>query len=75
MFDGATFVLRLLSPAGAVVTVAGLLATVGNVDGVGSAARFGQVVGIACNPSGGWAVLADSLYGKVRRFAFASNWA
>lgn len=74
MFDVAAYVLRSLAPSGLVTTVAGLPSTQGNVDGVGSAARFGTVFSLACAPFGGWAVLADTLHGKVRRFSFASNY-
>ena len=74
IFDLTTYVLRRMAPSGRVATVAGAAASLGDVDGVGSAARFGQVYGIACAPFGGWAVLADGFFGKLRRFSFASNY-
>jgi hypothetical protein len=45
--DTPNLVLREISPAGAVTTIAGLAHTSGSVDGTGSTARFGSPYGLA----------------------------
>jgi sugar lactone lactonase YvrE len=57
--DSANHRVRLIAPSGAVTTLAGS-AEVGDADGVGSAARFSSITGIALAPSG-VVFLADSV--------------
>lgn len=50
--EGASGVVRRISPQGFVTTVAGLAGSNGSVDGVGNGARFGYPMGIAVDASG-----------------------
>ena len=50
--DAGNGLLREVSPQGQVSTVAGLARSFGNVDGTGSAARFGRPIGVAVDRSG-----------------------
>jgi sugar lactone lactonase YvrE len=75
--DGTLFVtdeenhtLRRVSPAGVVVTVAGLAESPGNVDGVGALARFFFPDGVAVDSSGQVAI-ADTYNHAIRLGALA----
>ncbi len=50
--DAGNFVIRKITPAGNVSTVAGLAGQSGDADGVGGDARFGAPGGIAVDPNG-----------------------
>ncbi|MEJ1963570.1 MAG: hypothetical protein WDO56_19205 [Gammaproteobacteria bacterium] len=50
--DAGNSVIRKITPAGVVTTVAGLAGTASEVDGVGSAARFAAPFGIAVDAAG-----------------------
>ncbi len=60
-------VLRKITPAGVVTTVAGsaISASIGSVDGVGSAARFNEPQGVAVDPSGN--VYVTDIYNSTIR--------
>jgi len=58
--------IRKISPAGVVTTFAGLADNSGNVDGTGSAARFGSPSGVAVDSSG-TAYVFDTGYGTIRK--------
>jgi sugar lactone lactonase YvrE len=49
--DSANLVIRMITPAGVVTTLAGLAGAAGNVDGTGATARFGYPYGIALDSS------------------------
>ena len=50
--DTANHIIRKITPAGAVTTLAGVAGVSGNVDGTGSDARFGRPAGIAVDANG-----------------------
>ena len=58
---------------GAVSTLAGKFNTAGNVDGVGSNARFGQPIDVALADHGRIAYVIDAQYGMVRRIDVGSR--
>ena len=58
---------------GVVTTLAGKYNTAGNVDGIGSNARFGQPNGIALADHGRIAYVIDQQYGMLRRIDVASQ--
>ena len=58
---------------GVVTTLAGKSNTAGNVDGIGSNARFGQPNGIALADHGRIAYVIDKQYGMLRRIDVASQ--
>jgi sugar lactone lactonase YvrE len=64
--DRENAVVRKISPAGLVTTLAGLAGTTGSSDGMGSAARFGQPAGIAVDVMGN-VFVSDRLAHTVRR--------
>jgi DNA-binding beta-propeller fold protein YncE len=64
--DTANAVIRKISPAGVVTTVAGSVATRGTTDGTGTAALFNAPAGIAIDGSGNLYV-ADSSANTVRK--------
>lgn len=64
--DDGNFVVRRITAAGAVSTLAGTAGSQGLVDGTGSAARFGFMRGIALDAIGN-AYVADTYTGTIRR--------
>jgi RHS repeat-associated protein len=68
--DSRNCVIRRVTPAGVVTTVAGKAGVRGNVDGTGSAARFAEVQGIVADGSGG-IYIADMMNATIRRMTSA----
>ncbi|HYI12015.1 MAG TPA: hypothetical protein VEK57_23375 [Thermoanaerobaculia bacterium] len=68
--DSRNSTIRKISPAGAVITVAGLAETPGSLDGTGSTARFNQPRGVATDSSGDIYV-ADTGNNAIRRLTGA----
>jgi len=64
--DRGNNTIRKITPAGVVTTFAGLADNGGNVDGTGSAARFGSPAGVAVD-SAGTAYVFDAGNGTVRK--------
>lgn len=64
--------LRRIAPSGAVTTVAGLAGSPGTADGVGAAARFGNVSTLTRHPSGLF-YFADRATASIRTFDPASG--
>jgi sugar lactone lactonase YvrE len=64
--DSGNHAIRKISPAGMVVTVAGLAGTSGSADGPGTTARFNSPQGIALDANG-TLYIADTLNATVRR--------
>lgn len=50
--DSGNFVIRKITPAGVVTTVAGTAGASGQVDATGAAARFGNMIGLASDSAG-----------------------
>ena len=50
--DSSNYVIRKISPGGAVTTLAGVAGTSGDADGQGNAARFQRPVGLVSDPAG-----------------------
>jgi sugar lactone lactonase YvrE len=65
--DAFTYTIRVIRPSGAVSLVAGSSGVEGTADGVGSAARFGFMHGLAWNGATGELLVAES--DRVRRVA------
>lgn len=71
--DGNTYVvddanvLKKITRAGVVTTLAGLANTAGSQDGTGSAARFNFPLGIAVDPRDGSVIVADTQNDTIRR--------
>lgn len=63
--DTFNHTIRLINTSGAVTTVAGLAGNIGNVDGIGSAARFNSPAGLAI--VGGSIYIADTSNHTIRR--------
>src|ERR1043165_2338029 len=63
----ATNVLKKITPAGVVTTVAGLAGAAGSQDGTGSAARFDTPTGVAVDPRDGSIIVADAGNHTIRR--------
>ena len=65
----ANCAIRQVSTSGTVTTIAGAypVATCGSVDGIGTAARFGNVKGIAYDSSDGALYVIDASYCTIRR--------
>jgi sugar lactone lactonase YvrE len=66
-------VIRRVTPAGVVSTIAGLAYAGDHVDGVGSAARFGQPVDVAVNQLTDEIYVADSSWRLVRKIYPGTN--
>lgn len=65
--DYGNHVLRKITPAGVVTTVAGSPGTIGAADGVGSAARFNFPQSVAIDRSSGVVYVADTDNSTIRR--------
>jgi len=71
--DGNTYtidrtnVLKKITPAGVVTSIAGLANTTGSKDGTGSEARFNNPVGIAVDRRDGSVIVADTQNDTIRR--------
>ena len=63
--DNTAFVVRKITPAGVVTTLAGLAGTAGFTNGTGSDARFGSLNGIALDKAGN--VYVTDWYDTVRK--------
>ncbi len=68
--DTGNSLIRKMSPAGAVTTLAGSVAIGGSVDGTGAAARFLNASGVATDSAGN-AFVADRLDHTIRRITTA----
>jgi sugar lactone lactonase YvrE len=66
--DYSSSTIRRITPAGVVMTLAGLAGSVGNEDGTGSAARFFSPVGLATDSSGN-VYVADSRNSTIRKIS------
>ncbi|HEX8255069.1 MAG TPA: hypothetical protein VF846_18150, partial [Thermoanaerobaculia bacterium] len=66
--DTANNIIRKVTPAGEVSTLAGLAGASGSADGVGAAARFNNPVGIAVDGAGN-VYVGDMLNDAVRKIA------
>src|SRR6185295_15255630 len=64
--DHGNFVIRKITPAGVVSTLAGTAGMSGSVDGTGSAARFGGPRGLSVDSAGNIFV-ADAANNTIRR--------
>jgi len=64
--DSGNFVIRKISPGGAMTTLAGTVGNSGGVDGTGGAAQFAYPTGIAVNRSSGNVYVADSSGNFIR---------
>jgi len=64
--DAANSTIRKITPAGVVITLAGVAGTSGSTDGAGSDARFGYPEGIACDGTGNLYV-ADTTASTIRK--------
>lgn len=64
--DSNSATIRKINPAGVVSTLAGTAGNRGNVDGIGSAARFQYPTGMAVDPAGNIYV-ADTFNDSIRR--------
>ena len=64
--DRNNFTIRKITPTGVVTTFAGLAGNFGNVDGTGSAARFGSPAGVAVD-NAGTAYVFDTGNGTIRK--------
>ncbi|PTY05691.1 hypothetical protein DB347_15100 [Opitutaceae bacterium EW11] len=70
--DSHNRTIRKISADGTVSTVAGSTAVVGSVDGVGAAAGFGLLCGVACDASGNLYV-ADASYHNIRKVSISGE--
>ena len=64
--DTFNHLIRKITPAGEVTTLAGSAATIGATDGTGTAARFNQPTGVAVTPAGD-IIVADSNNSTIRQ--------
>lgn len=69
--DGVNRLIRKITPANVVSTIAGLAGASGSVDGIGSAARFGLPAGIVVDPAG-VLFIADNTNHTIRKAVRAS---
>lgn len=70
--DSGNHVVRKVSSAGVVTTLAGTVGAAGSADGLGAVARFNRPLGIAVD-GGGNIYVADALNGEVRKVTPAGN--
>jgi sugar lactone lactonase YvrE len=70
--DGFNNTLRQISPAGTVLTVAGMAGSSGSVDGNGSSARFWNPQGVAASSSG-TVYVADTANSTIRAVSTSYN--
>jgi hypothetical protein len=70
--DTNNYVIRKITPAGVVTTLAGAAGEWGSVDGPGSAARFSYVYGLAVDGSGN-VYVADTWHSTIRKITAAGN--
>jgi len=70
--DTDNFLIRQITPAGVVTTLAGLAQTSGTADGVGSAARFNYPAGITCDAANNLYV-ADEQSHSIRKLTKGSG--
>lgn len=66
--DSGNHLIRKITPAGVVTTVAGTIGTPGNANGKGTAARFNNPRGLACDATGNLYV-ADTGNNTIRKIA------
>src|SRR5436190_3207012 len=66
--DYGNYTIRMITPAGAVSTLAGLAGNPGSIDDVGSNARFYQPEGVAVDAAG-FVYVADTANGTIRRIS------
>jgi sugar lactone lactonase YvrE len=72
--DSKNYAIRKITPSGIVTTIAGQAGVAGNTDGIGTAAQFGVIEGIAVDASGNLYV-TDITYNTVRKLTQSSgNW-
>ena len=69
--DSATHIIRQITPAGEVTTIAGTAGATGSTDGVGAAARFTTPFGLALDGSGNLFVVATGSH-TIRQIVLAS---
>jgi hypothetical protein len=72
--DGGNYVIRKVSPDGAVSTLAGQAGQYGWQDGSGTNALFGTVQGLALDSAGSLYVADASVIRKVTRAGFVTTW-
>ena len=70
--DGANGVVRSVTPAGCVRTLAGAPGSSALVDGIGPAARFAGPLDLGIEPSGAAVVIADGNNHAIRRLVIVS---
>ncbi len=68
--DNSADTVRKITPAGVVTTLAGVAGRGGFTDGTGTAARFNQPTGLACD-GGGNLVIADAMNQMIRRITLS----
>jgi len=70
--DTNNFIIRKITANGTTSTVAGQPGISGSTDGIGSAAQFGKVVGIALDKAGNL-YITDSTYNTVRKITVSNS--
>jgi sugar lactone lactonase YvrE len=71
--DTSNRIVRKMSPAGLVTTIAGQAGISGNLDGVGSAARFNFPTGLALSNNGARLYVSDTSSHRIRVIDLATN--
>ena len=71
--DAMNFVIRKITPAGTVTTVAGLAGEYGNADGAGEKARFSMPYGLAINESNTHLFVGDEGNNVIRQVEIATG--